>query len=421
MGLCAAAPEAIFQSALGQWRSARDATHMFRASGYQEWSMSHSFYVDMGGLHLRSPDYPSFPINSRQLHFLVTRDYVAYPQLQKNQIRDKNKVDPTLRFITLIQTLFFSISLLVRAAQKLAITALELSTAAFVVLSFASTILWLHKPGDVEECDFIETSVPIATIMADSNLSPDATYAYTPLDFISRQEWSWSILWMHGLNLLRKLHLAGQPRELPTQRVQNTVVPRIKGRYTVLLATLSVAYLCLFIAGWNYTFPTPTERMLWRSASLTALITASLIFTSQQLFFKWIPALKRKSAHKKPSPQEPHNTTPSQIPPSDIEANEPPPQEIDGKIQPQPHPPTKLPSKLRHTLTLIASTLRNNSPTQDPALDAPISAVLATWLLGAFYVSARGYIIIADLTELRSLPASAYRTLNWAALAPFIP
>lgn len=383
--------------------------------------MRHSFYVDMGGLHLRSQDFSPFPINSRQLHFLVTKNYVTYPQIDENQIRDKNKVDGTLRFITLIQTLFFSINLLVRATQKLAITALELSTAAFVVLSFATTILWLRKPADVERCEFIETSTPITTIMANNNISTDAPYTYTPLDFIGRQEWSFSILWMHGLNVLRKLHLAGQPQQLPTQRVQNTIVPRIKGRYTVFLASLSVVYLCIFIAGWNYTFPTPTERLLWRSASLTALITASLIFTTQQVFFKWIPALRRKSKQTKtptPSQEPPRNQTPSQI-----EAGTVPPtaQKPNSSHIPLPTTSTPLKTSLRRHLATLTAPLRNNSPTQDPALNAPTGAILATWFLGAFYVSARGYIIIADCIELRSLPPSAYHTLNWASLAPLVP
>jgi hypothetical protein len=85
-------------------------------------------------------------------------------------------------------------SLLLRAVQKLAITALALSTAAFVVLSILTTVLWFRKPVDVEHCKFIEANVSVATILGNDNLPVDAAYAYTPLGFIGREEWSCSVL-----------------------------------------------------------------------------------------------------------------------------------------------------------------------------------------------------------------------------------
>ena len=243
LGLCAAAPEIIFQVAVGQWLSAMKSKGLFHRSGYSDWTLRHSFFIDMGCLHLRCPDQSPFPINSRQLHYVMTKEYVAYPSIEENQIRDKNKVDGTLRLITLIQTLFFTTNMLLRAVQKLTITAFELSTLAFVVLSISTTVFWFRKPADVSRCEFIEANVSIATIRSNENLPVDAMYAYTPLDFIDREEWSWSILWMHGLNCLRKLHLAGQPQELPVQRFQNTIVPVIHGWYSVLFAFLSLVYL----------------------------------------------------------------------------------------------------------------------------------------------------------------------------------
>ena len=60
LSLCAAAPEAIFQVALGQWLSAYDSVKLFHASGHLDWTVRHGFWADMGGLHLRSSDYPSF-------------------------------------------------------------------------------------------------------------------------------------------------------------------------------------------------------------------------------------------------------------------------------------------------------------------------------------------------------------------------
>jgi hypothetical protein len=85
LGLCAVASEAIFRVALGQWLSANDSKKLFHRSGYSDWTLRHSFFVDMGGLHLRCPDHSLFPINSRQLHYLITRGYAAYPSLKRTK------------------------------------------------------------------------------------------------------------------------------------------------------------------------------------------------------------------------------------------------------------------------------------------------------------------------------------------------
>ncbi|MCJ1327972.1 hypothetical protein MMC10_004647 [Thelotrema lepadinum] len=330
------------------------------------------------------------------------KEYVAYPSIDESQIRDRNKVDGTLRLITLIQTLFFMINLLIRAIQGLEITALELSTAAFVVVSILTTVFWLFKPADVERCDFIEAEVPLATILQNENVPDDAIYTYTPMDFVGREEWSWSILWMHGLSCLRKLHLAGQPRQLPVQRVQNTIVPAIRGWFLTLFAVVSLVYFGIFIAAWNHGFATTIELVLWRTASLTAMVSALGAFFTQQVFFEWIPSLRRSSIQVDTSTKAGEDSTHKQG---------------EGSTKKQ----STRTKYLKARFDAILATLRNNSTTRDPAFDAPIGAVVLTWFFGIFYVSARIYIMVADLVELRLLRASAYETLDWSSLAPYVP
>ena len=391
LGLCAAAPEIIFQVALGQWLSAKRSVRLFHEAGYHDWTLRHSFFLDMGGLHLRSAGYPSFPINSKQLHYLVTKFYVDYPRIEESQIRDKNKVDGVLRSITFLQTLLFIVNIIMRAAQGLTITALELSTAAFVFLSVLTTLLWIQKPADVQRCDFIEAKVLISTIRTEGHAT-DTVYSHTPLDFISREEWPWSILWMHGLNCLRRLNLAAQPQQLPVQRFHNTTVPVIKGWPLAAFAVLSLIYFGIFMTAWNFDFPTDIELTLWRASSSIALVTASGCFLTQKVFFNLIPALSRMFKRQD-----------FRLPKTEASQNQ--------NLRPIPK------SILRHFLSL----LRNNSTSNDPALDTPIGAVMATWFFGFVYIFSRGYIVLADFIELRALPSDAYRSTNWATLAPFIP
>ena len=395
--LCATAPEVIFQVALGQWLSARESVKAFHASGYNDWSLRHGFFVNMGGFHLRSPDYPPFPINSRQLHYLIEQKHISYPQIEENQIRDRNKVDGVLRLIALVQTLLFVVNSLTRVFQQLAITALELSTLAFVVMSIATTVFWFQKPADVQERMFLETETPIATILANRNVPSGAVYSYTPLDPIGREEWSWSILWMHGLNSLRRLHLGGQPVELPNDRFHNTTIPAIEGWPHTFFASLSLVYLSIFIAGWNFDFPTATEQILWRFASIIALTCASLVFISHQMFFKFFPVRRSDSIQGHSSAENANHFSEDSCKLKKV---------LDG-------------AKIAYNFT--ADYLRNNTTNNDPALNAPGRVVIATGIFGFFYVSARVYMFVADIIELRSLPASAYKSVDWASLAPYIP
>ena len=98
-------PEFILLNTVGQFCSARASVQAFAASGHEDWTMKHAFFADMGAIHLRVSDAESgqvmkFPINAKQLHFLVVNEYIKYPkEITKDTIRDKNKSDGLARYI----------------------------------------------------------------------------------------------------------------------------------------------------------------------------------------------------------------------------------------------------------------------------------------------------------------------------------
>jgi hypothetical protein len=51
-------------------------------------------------------------------------------------------------------------------------------------------------------------------------------------------------------------------------------------------------------------------------------------------------------------------------------------------------------------------------------LNVPLKAILPIYVVAFFYCSARTYLFIADAIELRSLPATAYATVNWTVYFP---
>lgn len=60
--------------------------------------MTHAFFVDMGGIHLKSPDFPQgFPINAEQFHYLISNDHIDFPDMEKLDIRERNAADTLSR------------------------------------------------------------------------------------------------------------------------------------------------------------------------------------------------------------------------------------------------------------------------------------------------------------------------------------
>ena len=192
-GLGIIGPDFILQSALGQWISARRSVRDFRASGYADWTMSQAFFADMGGFTLHTPDWVPFPINAKQLHYLVVRGHLPWPLITKKEIKDRNKVDALLRAITVLQTLWFIANCLGRFVQDLTIATFELTTIGFIFCTLGTHVCWAHKPADVEVPVVLYCNSSIRRILLEAGDGPGHLYSQTPLDFVSRREWSWSL------------------------------------------------------------------------------------------------------------------------------------------------------------------------------------------------------------------------------------
>lgn len=50
--------------------------------------MRHAFYADGGGFLLQLPneDWPPFPVDAKQLHYLVSNGFVDYPEMREEDV-----------------------------------------------------------------------------------------------------------------------------------------------------------------------------------------------------------------------------------------------------------------------------------------------------------------------------------------------
>src|ERR1700741_4702380 len=81
---------------------------------------------------------------------LVRNDEIEYPIVSREEIEDRSKGDAVTKALVVLQTTWFLLQRAARASQHLAVTKLELATAAFAVLNIAMYVLWWDKPLDVQ-------------------------------------------------------------------------------------------------------------------------------------------------------------------------------------------------------------------------------------------------------------------------------
>jgi hypothetical protein len=144
-----------------------------------------------------------------------------------------------------------------RAAQKLSITTLELNALAIVVCSLMTSFAWLHKPADVS------TPVHIYTTKTVADMIGHMEWDLTPLDHVDLNGPGYSV------NVQPFMGMPVIPKERPIQRIPNDRFPMDPyGAQEYLLCFATLLFTAIHVAGWNFDFPTATERLLWRISSL---------------------------------------------------------------------------------------------------------------------------------------------------------
>ena len=353
-------PEILASFAQVQYLSARYSVSAFTKLGYHDWSMTHAFFADMGGFMLDPPDYPPFPVNAHQIHYLVEHGFIDFPSIQRDTIQDKNKADAFVRILTSIQILWFALQCIGRAIQHLNVSMLELDVVAIVLCTFPTFYFWFHKPLDVDTTVtlYLEGSLELRDVLVLAEGVAKRPFELTPLDFINPPPDPYQILdpIMWGLEHL--LRLGTNSAHVPITRFKNT--SRMNpGKVTVsewaISTGISLTFICIHFIAWDFNFPSPLERDFSRSAFVLLLGSG---FTFGNLWFLTIwqlPNLCRRLG----------------VPQVDTAT----------QLMYQIHP------ILQYALTI-------------PVIGA--------------YGLARLFIIIEGFASLRALPASSFRGVEWS-------
>lgn len=275
MGLGIMGPEIVLTYAAGQWSRAHYSLDAFHATGYGKWTLRHAFFADIGGFQLCISGRPPFPVNAKQLHWLIINGHVEYPSIITQEIRDRSKQDSVAKIITGFQISFLIIQLIGRAAQHLSIIALELNALGIVVCSLMTSYAWLRKPVD------IVSAVPMTTQSKIENITAGASWKNTPLDFVDENGPGWA------MNVQPFMGMPSIPPERPIKRIPNDRFPMdAYGKQEYLLCIATIIFAAVHVAGWNYSFPSATERILWRVSSML-LFSVTVAFWILETMASW--------------------------------------------------------------------------------------------------------------------------------------
>ncbi|KAF2801918.1 uncharacterized protein BDZ99DRAFT_469220 [Mytilinidion resinicola] len=399
-------PEVCAISSMGQYLSAHQSSRDFKAAGISDWTLQHAFFADMGGFVLQTRDWVPFPITAKQLLWLTQRDYISVSPAVFRHIKDRNKVDGMMRFIMVLQTLWFLANFFGRIALGLAITTIELTTVAFIYASLPMVFLWRHKPAEVGVAEVLVTDASMTEILLAGGEAAREPYSKTPLDFIDRKEWAWSIYWHHLRNILRYLRIAAGPQVRPADRVSNFDIPEIPTWVFCLGAVYYFGFAAIFVAGWNMSLPTHTEQLLWRVAGLLCLGTLFVGEIITEMAFtvwpyvraRWLQSCEEGKSKFNPTIAHEHEVSPD---------------ERNSRYSRPSNPPRPRPRT-------IWNWIRNNSVGQDKQVSMQLRVLLPMYVIGLLYITARVFIIVEDILELRSLPLSCYKTPDWQQFIPHL-
>lgn len=222
MLLAIIAPEAILSYSYLGYSIARRVLRHLAQQGYKEWILTHMQFAGAKGFRCHAPDTSrTTECDLYYLYELIKEGHLDRPPVSEDELRSRGKSDLVIKLIAILQIVWFVAQTLVRAIEHYHITALELSTVAFVCCSILSYGFCISRPQDVEYPVVLE--IPCV-----------------PNSFI-----------------IRTLQTPEEGKAIGS----------------LILGISACGFGAIHCLAWNLPFPTPQERLAWRicSVAMTAL------------------------------------------------------------------------------------------------------------------------------------------------------
>ena len=248
-------------------------------------------------------------LSLEDIEHLVRNREIEYPIVTREEIQDKSKGDAVTKALVLLQTTWFLLQCAARGSQRLALTELELATAAFALLNIVIYALWWDKPLDVQ-CHIVvrRRSAREVAREASPEQNQEESQPAEESGVAPRQEWDY---WSRSLGWLRDAWdgLRSVFRGWEWENVGDGFVIVIKPFFDMMLSDgseetffvvgtqdevsvssgsgmvlVTMVFGAIHCIAWSFAFPSQTEQLLWRISSI-AITGIPLVFMGTLFIF----------------------------------------------------------------------------------------------------------------------------------------
>ena len=262
------------------------------ASGQPGWTMTHGFFVIMGGFHLfRRPagesgenvgpltlggnDTPLHPLSID----LLRQGKFEFIMPTEEEIKDKGKSNWLAKALVLVQTTWFVMQCIARGIRHLPVTELEIVTLAYATMSFGMYLFWWDKPLDVGRPIRVFTTTTDG--QGDERLEEKAEQTVQEVPGLGRRlykcvrelEWEDFAVGMAGFVIGQQDTDSDMlASKVPTFWSGNPTDKQsgIAGVTTLMAGIIFGAIHCI---AWSFEFPSHAELVLWRISSIGIIAT----------------------------------------------------------------------------------------------------------------------------------------------------
>lgn len=261
------APELIVVAACNEWMGARSICKKMKELDLGEeetWSLSHSYYANMGGFIVRNPlanktiFHEPYHLTGEELFKLRSEKHITrLPNISEAEIKDKSKGDMLGKSIATGQITWSTIQIIARVVRKLPISPLEVAVVAFAVCAVLIYALYWKKPQRVVATHTIQLNY-------NSELYNKPILEESPRFLKGTLR---TLLEVFGISFKKPL-LRGVPISVDS-RVANRYATRRENTIALVAVSVSAALFGgVHAVAWNFSFPTRIELIFWRYATI---------------------------------------------------------------------------------------------------------------------------------------------------------
>ncbi|UKZ47944.1 hypothetical protein TrVGV298_002180 [Trichoderma virens] len=208
-------------------------------------------------------------LDSKQLAIARSEGVISkLPNIQLADIEDKNKSDPLVKLLAMMQVVWIVVQLCARVYYGLPFAPLELTTVAFSVTAIILYSSEWEKPKDVNTPVYVPAAEHCVTEEAFIKIAEAAPFPYMQFPYLQCKHYYMPSVSFHETD--------GKVSHIDAKS------------FLVALATV-VSFGGIHLFAWNFHFPTPVEGLLWKISAIITIACPTLYVGSHLPFMGKTP------------------------------------------------------------------------------------------------------------------------------------